>query len=96
MKRNESTEERVSCSPYHVGSYKGLRWMPWCQVPKKDVGHCEKLRVAVNRRLSRRYPNGETRWSEPPTSAAEYIGGEKGTWGTETSKYPEEKRVFSE
>jgi hypothetical protein len=25
---------------------------------------------------------------------AEYIGLRKGTWGTETSKYPEEKRSF--
>jgi hypothetical protein len=24
----------------------------------------------------------------------EYIGLEKGTWGTETSKYPEEKKLF--
>jgi hypothetical protein len=33
-------------------------------------------------------------WSEPPVSIAEHIGYEKGTWGTETSKYPEEKRLF--
>jgi hypothetical protein len=25
---------------------------------------------------------------------AEHIGEEKGTWGTETSQYPEEKRPF--
>jgi hypothetical protein len=70
--------------------------MPWRQVPKKDVGHCEKLRGAVNRRYIRRYPNGETQRSEPPLSIAESIGYEKGTWGTETSKYPEEKREFPE
>jgi hypothetical protein len=60
----------------------------------KDVGHCEKSRGAVNRRYIREYPNGETRWSEPPASPAEKIGGSKGTGGTETSKYPEEKKVF--
>ncbi len=39
-------------------------------------------------------PNGETRWSEPPAPAVEHIDGAEGTWGTETSKYPEEKKVF--
>ena len=68
--------------------------MPRRKVPMKDVGNCEKLRIAVNRRLTRRYPNGETYWSEPPVSLAEYIGQRTGTWGTETSKYPEEKKVF--
>ena len=42
----------------------------------------------------RGYPNGETRWSEPPAPPAEHIGRREGTWGTETSKYPEEKRAF--
>ena len=68
--------------------------MPWRQVPMKDVGHCEKSRGAVNRRYIREYPNGETQWSEPPLSTVESIDGQKGTWGTETSKYPEEKREF--
>jgi hypothetical protein len=70
--------------------------MPWCQVPKKDVGHCEKPRGAVNRRYIRGYPNGETHQSEPLVSPSEYIGGMKGTWGTETSKYPEEEKEFPE
>ena len=44
----------------------------------------------------RGYPNGETRWSEPPALPVEHIGRGEGTWGTETSKYPEEKREFPE
>ena len=28
---------------------KGTRWMPWRQTPMKDVGHCDKPRVAVYR-----------------------------------------------
>ncbi len=39
--------------------------MPMRQVPMKDVGDCEKLRLAVNKRLTRRYPNGETHCSDP-------------------------------
>jgi len=57
-----------------VKATKGLRWMPWRQVPMKDVGHCEKLRGVVNRRYIRRYPNGETHCGEPAVTPAEYIG----------------------
>ena len=39
---------------------KGLWWMPWRQVPTKDVGNCDKPRGAVNRRYIRGFPNGET------------------------------------
>ena len=34
--------------------------MPWYQEAKKDVGSCDKLRLAANRRSTRRFPNGET------------------------------------
>jgi len=61
-------------------------------MPKKDVGHCEKPRGAVNRRYIRGYPNGETHQSEPLVSPSESIGGVKGTWGTETSKYIKERK----
>jgi hypothetical protein len=26
---------------------KGIRWMPWCQEPMKDVVGCDKLRGAA-------------------------------------------------
>ena len=51
-----------------------------------------KLRKATERckqPLTRRYPNGGTRQKScSVTHAKEH---EEGTWGTETSKYPEEK-----
>jgi hypothetical protein len=40
---------------------KSQRWMPWRQVPMKDVGGCEKPRGAVYQALIRGSPNGETR-----------------------------------
>lgn len=46
-------------------------------------------------KLKRRFPNGGTRHGKTVSPRAEHIGPEEGTGGTETSKYPEEKRVFS-
>jgi hypothetical protein len=65
-------------------------------VPNADEGRGSLRKVSGSREqaLIRECPNGETHWSEPPVSYAESIGIVKGTWGTETSKYPEEKRVF--
>jgi hypothetical protein len=40
---------------------KSQRWMPWRQMPMKDVGGCEKPRGAVYQALIRGSPNGETR-----------------------------------
>ena len=44
--------------------------------------------------IIRGFPNGETHYGKPIVSPAEYIGWLKVTWGTETSKYPEEKKLF--
>jgi hypothetical protein len=68
--------------------------MPRRQVPKKDVGHCEKPRGAVYRRRS-----GDVRMGKPAAAnqrhpLVEHIDQGRGTWGTETSQYPEEKRLF--
>ena len=68
--------------------------MPWRQMPMKDVGHCDKPRGAVYKRRS-----GDVRIGKPAVAnqrhlLIESIDWEKGTWGTETSKYPEEKKVF--
>ena len=54
-----------------------------------------KLRKATGSRkqaLNRRYPNGETRRTEGPSRWDEHIVPDEGTRGTETSKYPEEKK----
>ncbi len=49
---------------------KSQRWMPWRQMPMKDVGGCEKPRGAVYQALIRGYPNGETRLGSCPVTPA--------------------------
>ena len=66
--------------------------MPWHQEPKKDVTSCDKLRGAANKHYIRRFPNGATPMVKNHGACTESIGTERGTWGTETSKYPEEKK----
>ena len=45
-------------------------------------------------KLSRGFPNGATHPGKTGILPAEHIGWEGGTGGTETSKYPEERRLF--
>ena len=47
--RSKEAWKRIEFSVSHAEATKGFRWMPWRQVPKKDVGHCEKPRGTVNR-----------------------------------------------
>src|SRR5665647_390478 len=73
---------------------KGARWMPWRREPKKDVVGCDKPRGAAYRLRS-----GDLRMGQPTRGHArvplpEYIGQRGVSGGTETSKYPEEKRLF--
>ena len=60
----------------------------------KDVGNCDKLRVAVTQAIIRRFPNGKTRLIEDEAVCAEYIGVTERTQGTETSKYLKEKKTI--
>lgn len=48
--------------------FKGARWMPWHQEPKKDVGICDKPRGVDNQTLIRGFPNGETRLEASPVT----------------------------
>ena len=57
----------------------------------KDVVACEKLWGACKPAVIQRCPNGETHLIYQ-VSCPEYIGAEKRTRRTETSKYPEEKK----
>ena len=50
--------------------------------------------VQLPNKLRRRFPNGETRPGKTGSLRTEHIGPVEGTGGTETSKYPEEKRIF--
>ena len=65
-------------------------WMPRQKEAMKDVVACEMPRGAGKQALIRGCPNGETRPFR--SSVSEYIGCGSETWGTETSKYPEEKK----
>ena len=58
------------CLLHHVvwQVFKGTRWMPWHQEPKKDVGACDKPRGVGNRTLIRGFPNGETRLESCPVT----------------------------
>jgi len=49
---------------------KSQRWMPWRQMPMKDVGGCEKLRGAVDQAVIRRSPNGATQLGSCPVTPA--------------------------
>src|SRR5665811_1815596 len=50
--------------------FKGARWMPWHQEPKKDVGMCDKPRGVDNQTVIRGFPNGETRLEASPVTPA--------------------------
>ena len=74
---------------------KGVWWMSWHREATKDVVACDKLREAGKQALIRRFPNEETQLHNLQLPAAEFIGRKERTWGTETSKYPEEKKETS-
>ena len=61
--------------------------------PKKDVTSCEKLRGGANILRSADIRMRELSASSIALSYTEQIGVRKGTRGTETSKYPEEKKT---
>ena len=58
----------VDASIFVAQVYKGTRWMPWHQEPKKDVGICDKPRGVDNQTLIRGFPNGETRLEASPVT----------------------------
>jgi hypothetical protein len=60
----------VDASIFVSQVFKGARWMPWHQEPKKDVGICDKPRGVDNQTVIRGFPNGETRLEESPVTLA--------------------------
>ena len=64
--------------------------MPWLSEAMKDVTSCDKLRLGANSYLTRRFPNGATHTNE--VGISRLVG--RRTRGTETSKYPEEKKTI--
>ena len=61
--------------------------MPRLSEAMKDVISCDKLRLVAHT-LTRRFPNGATRYIEDISPEMEQ------TRRTETSKYPEEKKII--
>jgi hypothetical protein len=70
---------------------KGAWWMPRHWEAKKDVDSCDKLRGAANRLGSGDFRIGKPDGDEPSVRG-EYIASSQPTRGTETSKYPVEKK----
>ncbi len=59
-------------------------------------GKTAKSLGELSSKLSRGYPNGATRPDKIGTPPAEHIGWVGVSRGSETSQYPEEKRLFPE
>jgi hypothetical protein len=58
---------------------KGVRWMPWRQVPMKDVVSCEKPRGAASGRRSGDIRMGQPGWRNGQSPTPEFIGCAEGT-----------------
>ena len=64
-------------------------------MPTKDAISCEKPRGAASRHRSWDIRMGEPGWGNAQAPMNESIVHEEGTRGSETSKYPEEKKENS-
>ena len=71
---------------------KGARRMPWRGKSTKGAASCDKPRGGANGLRSADSRMGEPSRGNALLPAAEYIGGQEATGGTETSKYPEEEK----
>lgn len=61
LRTEQWTRASYLCVSFVAQVFKGARWMPWYQEPKKDVGICDKPRGVDNQTVIRGFPNGETR-----------------------------------
>jgi hypothetical protein len=67
--------------------------MPWYKKTMKDATTCDKPRIGGNNLRPGDLRIGQPVTGNAVTSASEYIGCEKSTQGTETSKYLEEEKT---
>ncbi len=67
--------------------------MPWYEKPKKDATTCDKPRIGGNNLRPEDFRMGQPAMSNVVASTSESIGCVKVTRGTETSKYPVEKKA---
>ena len=68
--------------------------MPWYEKATKDVTTCDKPRRGGNNPRSVDFRMGQPDPGNAGSSATEFIGCVKPTRGTETSKYPVEKKTI--
>ncbi len=68
--------------------------MPWYEKPKKDAVTSETLRIGGNNLRPVDIRMGQPDLGNARLSTSEFIGCEKATRGTETSKYPEEEKTI--
>ena len=73
--------------------FKGVRWMPRHLELKKDATNGETRRGVVRTQRSVDIRMGKPGSSNELSPMSEYIAHEGGTRRTETSKYPEEKKI---
>ena len=66
--------------------------MPWHGKPKKDAASGDTLRGAASTHRSAGLRMGEPCVGNATQPPPEHIRWEEATWGTETSKYPEERK----
>ena len=71
---NSKEENESYTDSKEVQANKSTGRMPWHQEPMKDVTSCDKLRLAANKRMTRRFPNEETLTVKNRESCTEYIG----------------------
>ena len=71
---------------------KGARRMPWRGKSTKGAASCDKPGGGANGLRSRDSRMGEPSGGNAPLPAPESIGRQEATGGTETSKYPEERK----
>ncbi len=68
--------------------------MPWYEKPMKDATTCDMLRIGGNNLRPVDFRMGQPSLSNVKLSITEFIGYNKGTQGTETSKYLVEKKTI--
>ena len=86
---DSSTETKMSKTKI----FKGTRRMPWHGKPKKDATSCDKPRRGAHTRYQPRISEwGNPGGATPTYPSPERIGRRGTTRGTETSKYPEERK----
>ena len=68
----------------------------WALRAEEGRGKTAKSLGELSSKLSRGFPNGATRSGKTWAPPAEHIGWEEVSRGSETSQYPEEKRIFPE